>query len=238
MRPHPLAVALLAAATVGCATRPRITLPDRPALPPGATPLFYGGAGVAGFYRPDGQPCRRPDREPRRGLVGWQTGRGEDFACLRDSLDHGLATSSLELRFRAVIPADGDYDLLARELTLDAGTRVLVRGAPYGEYTARAWFELQARTPSCTVTWVQELATAVVTAPMERSAGSRGWVILPDLVLEGCHAGEVLEARLRLLGEVNRGQVIVESYGLVVSSADELSDALALRRRAERTAAP
>lgn len=226
-------LALLLAAAAGCATRDRITLPDRPPLPPGATQLSYAGSAVTGFFRPDGRPCPRPPVEPRRGLVGWTTARQDDFACLHDSLDHGLAPSSLELRFRAAVPASGDYDLLARGLTVDTAVKALARGGAYGEFTARAWFELHARAPSCTVTWVQELAKAVVSAPMERGASSSGWVIVPDLVLEGCRASEILEVRLRLLGEVSRGQVIVESYGLVVAHADELSDALALVRRPE-----
>jgi hypothetical protein len=219
----------LALAAVGCATAPtRVELPDRPPLPPDARPLAFVGGAATGFSRPTGGPCQRPPVEPRRGLLGWTT-REDDWACRKDTLDEGLAPSSLELRFRGAIPADGRYQLLARGLTVDAWGRVVARGGALGDYVARARMEYLARTPSCTASHVLELARAQVTGPWERAAAFGGWIVLPDLVVEGCRANEVLEVRLRLVGEVNRGRVDVESFGVVASRPEELQEALALR---------
>ena len=174
---------------------------------------------------------------PRRGLVGW-TPHGEEISCERDTLDHGIGPSVLELRFRAAVASDGRYELLSRGLTVDAWGRAVARGGPYGEYAARAWLELVARAPSCSATHTLELGRAQVTGPWDRVAAFSGWITLPDLVLEGCRANEVLEVRLRLLGQVNRGRVEVESFGVVASREEELQDAFALRRLPEATPAP
>jgi hypothetical protein len=208
-----------------------MALPDRAPLPDDATRLTYAGGGSSGYSRPDGRPCPGPGAEVRLGVAGWAASRDEELACLADTLDHGPWDAALELRWRGVLPTDGSYDLLARDLTLAAWGRVVARSGPLGEYVARARFELVARAPSCTASHVQELARAGVSATGTREASFGGWIVVPDLVLDGCRAGEVLEARLRLRGEVNRGRVEVESYGVVAARAVELQDALAVRRR-------
>jgi hypothetical protein len=228
-----LGAALGLALAPGCAVRRTIGLADRQPLPPGATLLTYAGGGASGLHRPDGRPCPRPAAEPRLGIVGWPPPRDEEPVCLQDTYDHGASLASLELRWRGVVAEDGSYDLLARGLTLDAWGRVLARGGPYGEYVARAWFELVARTPSCTTHHALPLARAAVSAAWTRQAAFGGWIVVPDLELTGCRAGEVLEVRLRLLGEVNRGRLEVESFGVVAHRADDLQDTLAVRRRPE-----
>lgn len=233
------ALALAAALGAGCAAVDRrIDLPDRPPLPPGATALAYAGGTATGLFRPDGRPCQRPLPEPRRGVVGWQPAKGEDLACARDTLDHRGPPPALELAFRAVVPEDGDLDLLARGTTLDAWGRALARGGPYGEFAARTWFEYTATAPSCRAVHLKDLAKAVVTGPWDREALFSGWIVLPDLVLTGCRAGEVLEVRLRLLGEVNRGRVDVETFGVVAGRMEEVQDSLALRKRVAPPPAP
>jgi hypothetical protein len=232
-RRHRLLALALAAAAAGCAVRRPIGLADRPPLPPGATLLTYAGGGASGLYRPDGRPCPRAAAEPRLGIVGWPPPKDEELVCLQDTHDHGATPAAMELRWRGVVAEDGSYALLARGLTLDAWGRVVARGGPYGEYIARAWFELVARAPSCTARHTLPLARAAVSAVWIRQAAFGGWIEVPDLELTGCRAGEVLEVRVRLLGEVNRGRLEVESFGVVAHRADELQDTLALRRRLE-----
>jgi len=229
---------LLATLASACAAGPaRIQIPDRPELPPDAVRLVWAGGAASGFFRPDGRPCGRPPAEPTRGLVGWQA-RRDELACLHDTLDDGPAPASLEFRFRAAILADGSYDLLARGLTADTSGRVEARGGAYGEFVAQARVELTARAPSCTATFTQPLSRAEVTGPWNRPASFSGWVILPDLVVEHCRAGEVLEVRLRLVAEANRGRLEVETFGLLASRTEELQEAFALRRRPEPAPEP
>lgn len=166
------------------------------------------------------------------GLLGWQSPDTEPI-CLHDSYDHGQQGASLELRFRGAIAADGTYQLLSRGLTANVYGRVRARGMPKVDVEASALLELTARAPSCSATHREPLARSVVDGPWVRTAHFDGWFVLPDLLLQGCRANEVLEVRLRLVGETTRGVIEVDAFGLVAGWGDDLHDSFALRRRAD-----
>jgi hypothetical protein len=165
-----------------------------------------------------------------RGLLGWQSLDGEPL-CLHDSYDHGQEAAALELHFRGAVSGEGTFQLLSRGLTVNVVGRVRARGTPKVDVEASARLELTARAPSCAATHLEPLARAVVDGPWVRTAHFDGWFVLPDLVLQGCRPGEVLEVRLRLVGETTRGGVELDAFGLVAGRGDDLHDAFALRRR-------
>jgi hypothetical protein len=229
--PSPAALLLLATAGLaGCAGRTYIALPERPPLPADAVRLVYVGGAARSLFRPDGRRCGPPPTLPVRGLLGWQSLDGEPL-CLHDSYDHGQEAASLELHFRGAVSGEGALQLLSRGLTVNVVGRVRARGTPKVDVEASAHLELTARAPSCSATHLEPLGRAVVDGPWVRTAQFDGWIVLPDLLLQGCRAGEVLEVRLRLVGETTRGVVELDAFGLVAGRGDDLHDAFALRRR-------
>ena len=225
-------VALLGISTLSCAlaVRPTIKLEDRPPLDRDAVPLPYTGAVVESFEDRSGRPCAPASGRVWDGLIGWQT-LGDDPICRHNTFDSGIRKSILELRWSLAIPANGDYELQSRRQAAGAWGLLEARGDWYTEVSALAYLELEARSPSCRAVSRQPLGKAVVTGPWIRRAGFDGWLTLPDLVLRRCSAGEQLEVRVRLVGEVNRGRIDVDAFGIAGLARADVGHAFALRPR-------
>ena len=182
------------------------------------------------FTDPTGRLCPRFNGEIQDNLIGWQS-KDDDPACNIDTLEVGPGPAVLELRWQAVIPNDGSYELVPGGYGLGAWGSALSRGSWYGDYFAKATVLIAAQAPSCTGSWTLELAKTAVTGPWNRRAQFSGWISLPSIVLHGCRAGDIIEARVRLVGETNRGTVAVDWFGFSAATDDDVNRIFALRPR-------
>ena len=183
----------------------------------------------------DGRRCAAASRGQGYSCFGWEARGNDDFACTMDTFDQGPRPAALELLFRSLIAADGNFDLIAPNYSLGAWGRVAARGSFYGDYFAGAQLIIEARSPHCKISWSKDLARAGVTGPWSRTVGFSGWVEIPSLALTGCKAHEPIEVRVRLVGSTNRGSVDVDWFGFDASSEEELNGMFfALRPRDKR----
>ena len=220
----------LLATVLGCATPPRVNIrPDKFLEGPDITFLRYGSSQVDRFTDPHGRRCRRFAGTVKNNIIGWESSDDNYSACTHDTLDEGIAPATLELRFTAVIPADGDYDLLSNGYGLGAWGSVVSRGSHFGEYVAKAHVEIDAGAPGCKGNWSLELAKAKVSGSWHVVSPFSGWITLPEIRLARCKAQQSLEVKVRLVGEVNRGKVDVDWFGFSAVSDDDLNRIFALR---------
>jgi len=215
-----------------CSRTRRVRIRPDPSLEEsGASFLHYASSSVEGFTGPTGRPCARFSGEIRDNLIGWQP-EDDDGACYIDTMETGLRPATLELRWQAVIPNDGSYELVPAGFGLGAWGSALSRGSYHGDYFAKATVFIEAWAPSCSGSWALELAKAVVTGPWARQAIFSGWITVPAIVLRGCRGGDIVEARVGLVGETNRGAVNVDWFGFSANADEDVNRIFALRERA------
>ncbi len=226
------ALALVMVATfTGCVRARRVRIRPDPSLDESsASFLRYDSSSVEGFIDPAGKPCARFSGAIRNNLIGWQS-EGDDPACNIDTMETGLRPAVLELRWQAVIPSNGSYELVPAGYGLGAWGSALSRGSYYGDYFAKATVFIYAWAPSCSGSWALELARAVVTGPWNRRAIFSGWITIPAIVLPGCRGGDSVEARVRLVGETNRGAINVDWFGFSAAADEDVNRIFALRER-------
>jgi len=224
------ALALVLLVTFTACVRARgIRIRPEPSLnESGASFLRYASSSVEGFTDPAGRPCARFSGEIRNNLIGWQP-EDDDGACVVDTMETGLRPATLELRWQAVIPSDGSYELVPAGYGLGAWGSALSRGSYYGDYFAKATLFIDAVASSCSGSWALELARAAVTGPWDRRAIFSGWITIPAIMLHGCRGGDIVEARVRLVGETNRGAVNVDWFGFSADADEDVNRIFALR---------
>lgn len=222
----------LAATMLSCAPRPRRAL-VRPAARDerGVTFLPFASSSVERFSDAEGRPCAKFAGHVRDNLLGWEGPSADDPACTHDTLYEGTRPGTLEMHWRATLPADGSYDLVALGYSIGAWGRVVSRGSYYGDYWARAQVVIEASSPHCAASWSADLAQAKVTGPQDRMAAFSGWLEIPDLAIRGCRANEPIDVRLRLVGEANRGKIDVDWFGFSAISDEEVHRIFGVRPR-------
>jgi hypothetical protein len=214
-----------------CVRERRVRIRPDPSLDESsASFLRYASSSVEGFTDPDGKPCARFSGEIRNNLIGWQP-EDDDGACNIDTMETGLRPAILELRWQAVIPNDGSYELVPAGYGLGAWGSALSRGSYHGDYFAQATLFIDAQAPSCSGSWALQLARAAVTGPWSRQANFSGWITIPAIVLSGCRGGDTVEARVRLVGETNRGAVNVDWFGFSAVADQDKNRIFALREQ-------
>jgi hypothetical protein len=223
-------LAVVAAALLGCAPRPRRAV-IRPAARDerGVTFLPFASSTAERFSDAAGQPCAGFAGHVHENLLGWQAQNADDPACTHDTLYEGIRAGTLEMHWRTELPADGTYELVTLGYSIGAWGRVVSRGSYYGDYWAPPQVVVDARSPHCAASWSSELAQAKVAGPQDRMAAFSGWLEIPDLALRDCKAHEAIDVRLRLIGESNRGKIDVDWFGFSAISDDELQRIFGVR---------
>jgi len=197
-------------------------------LDPSAARLRFEGLASRHFASLAGAPCSGVRASPAASHLGWMS-ETEDPACRYDTVDARVEPGWIELVFSATVPADGDYRLVQGRTRLTAAGRVEARSSAFCEYHASARTELAATSPSCQARWTGLLGRAQVSGGSERGQSFAGSVVLGELPLRGCRAGERVELRVRLLAESNRGSVDVDWFGFTLSEAGEADAIFGLR---------
>jgi hypothetical protein len=234
-----LSTLVLVASLSACLSPRRVhTRPNQPIDGEGVTFMRYASSGVQGFISPSGLSCGPISGQVRDNLIGWESREKEDFACIHDTLEDGLAPASLELHWRVVVPENGRYELLPGGYALGGWGGVVSRGSSIGDYVAKANVIVEAVSPSCIGSWSMELAKAQVTGPFVRVAPFSGWITLPKIDLRGCRGGEALDVRVRLVGESNRGKIYVDWFGFSAFAQDEIDKIFAIRPRSPEASQP
>lgn len=218
--------ALLLTLTACAVPRPAAA-PDR-VLDPAVARLRFEGLGSRHFADPSGAPCSRVRVSPAASHLGWMS-ESEDPACRYDTVDAKAEPGWLELAFSATVPDDGDYRLVQSRVRLTAAGRVEARSSAFCDYHASARAEVSAAAPSCQARWRGLLGRAQVSGGSERGQSFAGSVVLGEVALRGCRAGERLELRVRLLAESNRGSVDVDWFGFTLAEAGEAHAIFGLR---------
>ncbi len=94
--------------------------------------MRYTSSAVQGFVGPSGLPCAPISGQVRDNLIGWESREKEDFACIHDTHEDGLAPATLELHWQVVIPENGRYELVPGGYALGGWGGVVSRGAGRG----------------------------------------------------------------------------------------------------------
>jgi hypothetical protein len=191
------------------------------------TYLSYRNFSAISFVDPNGKSCRPLPIEPEKNeMLGWVSPDLADKAiCSHDTLYEGVGPAELTLSWSATIPRDGSYELNSFGYFMDVAGTAISRGAWVGDTFATAKLIVDARSPHCSTSWSTPVAAALVSGPFVRAANFGGPQTIPALPLENCKAGDILEVRTRLVADVNRGRVDVESFGFSVpvqSEADHI----------------
>src|SRR3954463_3198594 len=99
--------AVLGAASLGCSdTKPFRSFSWEERDRKAAVFLSFDSASANSFSAADGRPCRAATRF---NVLGWESNPDrEQPACTHDTLQDGVGTASLDLRFRGTIPGNGD----------------------------------------------------------------------------------------------------------------------------------
>ena len=220
----------LAVALAACTQRPR-RVRVRPAERDqrGVLPLPFASSTVERFSDPDGKPCPKFAGRVHDNLLGWEASTADDPACTHDTLYEGTRAGTLEMRWRAELPQDGSYHVLALGYSVGAWGRVVSRGSYYGDYFARAKVVVDATSPHCQASWSADLALAQVTGPQDRMAAFAGWLEIPDIAVHGCKGHEPIDVRLRLVGEANRGKIDVDWFGFSATADEEVDRIFGVR---------
>jgi hypothetical protein len=95
---------------------------------------------------------------------------------------------------------------------------VVCRGGWTVEAMAFATLVVEARSAHCSANWSTPLAKTMSFGPETRATPFDGYKDIPPLLLEECRAGDVLEVRLRLEADTNRGRIDVDSFGFEIMS--------------------
>jgi hypothetical protein len=230
--------AALAAVLVACAPRPsRVRVRPSSRDERNVAFLPFASSQVERFSDAQGQPCPRFAGHVHNNLLGWESSTPDDAACTHDTHYEGLPPGVLEMHWRSQIAEDGSYDLVTLGYSVGAWGRVVGRGAHYGDSWSRAKLVVEARSTHCEADWSLELALTKVSGPQTRQADFSGWVEIPELLLKSCKAREVVDVRLRLVGESNRGRIDVDWFGFSALADEEVNRIFGLRPRAEGAAA-
>jgi hypothetical protein len=186
---------------------------------PKALYLDFAGTNASGFVNPDGKAC-----PPSKGthaswsMLGWKSDDRELPACTHDTLYDGQQPAALELSWSGQVPGDGDYELNTFGYTVSTTGQVVCRGTWHADTHAAASLVIEANSAHCSQSWSLPLAAVSSFGPESRAVPFYGYKEIPPLLLPGCKAGEALRVRARLVGEVNRGRVDVDSFGFFPGS--------------------
>jgi hypothetical protein len=180
-----------------------------------ATFLAFDSSGATRFTAASGKPCGPVGSSFR--LLGWESD-SSDPACSHDTMYEGVATATLDLRWKGTIPKDGEFDLTSFENGLRVWVEVVSRGAWSRESFADAKVVAEARSEHCSLSWTEPLAHAATYGPELRATPYGGYKEVPPLRLSGCKAGDALELHVDLVADVTRGHVDVDSFGFRGSS--------------------
>ena len=187
----------------------------------GVSFLSYSHSTVEGFYDGKGRLCAPFTGHVRDYFAGWWA-EGDDAICYHGTLESGLQPATLEMRWKSIVPADGNYNVLSTGYAVGTWGDVMARGSYFGDYWAWARVNLEVHSPHCHDSRSFDLARAALTLPAERSASFSGWVEIPDIWVAGCKAGDPLEVRVRLVGQSNRGHIAVTGFGFWAAKDEEL----------------
>lgn len=206
--------------------------PERMVEGPGTIMMRYASSRVKGFRTTNGLICPPTSGRVRDDLIGWQS-EDQNPVCVHDTLDDGVGPAALELRWRAVIPKDGKYDIAPSGFGLGAWGRIVSRGSSIGDYVSKATVVIDGRAKSCAASWSIDLAKSMVTGPWARAAAFSGWIEMPSISLGKCAGGDTLEVSVRLVGESNRGSINVDWFGFSARNDDDVNRIFALRPKPE-----
>lgn len=227
---HRASLALSLLLATGCTARhfvpPR---PERSLDRPGITRFHYASSSVQRFSDPHGKPCKPVEKIVRDHLFGWPAQEDDAPTCWHDSLDHGPEAGTLELRWVARIPADGDYAVAQGMFGLTALVAATVRSGQFGDFSAAAVLAVDAVAPSCRASWTTPLARVDASAGWHRGREFAGAVEVAELALQGCRAGEEVALRVRLVGQATRGRVEVGWVGFSAYAPEDVDQLFGLR---------
>jgi hypothetical protein len=194
----------------------------------GVSFLKYASSTVDGFFDRKGRPCTPFAGHVRDYFAGWWAA-DDDPICYHGTLESGLQPATLEMRWRGVIPADGNYDVLSAGYALGSWGTVMARGSYFGDFWAEARVDINVQSASCSGTWSSDLAIAALSLQGERSADFSGWMEIPDIRVSGCKAGEPLDVRVQLVGQSNRGHIAVDGFGFWAAKDEELNQIFGIK---------
>ncbi|HEY2029992.1 MAG TPA: hypothetical protein VGH20_12380 [Myxococcales bacterium] len=187
--------------------------------------LPFDRPSVTGFYGMDGKPC-----VAAKSGVLWEAEQ-TDATCSHDTLYDGIHDAELMLRWKGVIPKDGDFEIE----TFDNGLRVWVdvasRGGWNSDSSADVTVVLEARSEHCSLTWMDSVAHVASFGPEVRDRHYGGFREVPTLRLVSCKAGDPLEVRVGLVAKANRGRIEVDSFGFRAGNAYDASRVVGLVAR-------
>jgi hypothetical protein len=184
--------------------------------------LAFASSNVEGFFDGAGRPCRPFAGSVRESFAGWWSD-DEGPACIHRTFKGGLKPAALELRWQGTVPADGGYNVVSGGYALGTWGYVVARGSYYGDFWAWARVTIDVQSAHCRGSWSLDLAKAALTGPDMRAADFSGWVEIPDIRISGCKAGDILDVRVRLVGQSNRGDIAVDMFGFWAQSDDDLN---------------
>jgi hypothetical protein len=232
-----LAVALLA--LLVCCARPR-RIYVRPYEEnardlSGVSFLSYASSRVDGFYDRKGRSCAPFAGHVREYFAGWWAD-DDDPICFHGTLESGLQPAMLEMSWRGVVPADGNYDVLSAGYAIGSWGQVMARGSYFGDFWAWARVDVAVESPNCRGSRSFNLARAAISLLAERTADFSGWVQVPDIWVAGCKGGDPLEVRVQLVGQSNRGHIAVDGFGFWAAKDEELNQMFGIRSAPAPTA--
>jgi hypothetical protein len=188
--------------------------------------LPFDRALTTSFYGMDGKPCGAA----KASVLGWEAERS-DATCSHDTLYDGVHDAELTLRWAAVVPEDGDFEIE----TFDNGLRVWVDVVSRGGWTTDSIADvnvmLQARSEHCSLTWMEPVAHVASFGPEVRDTHYGGFKEVPPLRLVSCKAGDALEVRVGLIAKSNRGRIEVDSFGFRAATAYDANRVVGLVAR-------
>src|SRR5258707_10559355 len=135
---HVFIVAASAASLLCCLKQRHVSIrPEQMVEGPGIIMMPYASSRVEGFRESSGLICPPTNGRVRDDLIGWQS-KDQDPACVHDTLDDGIGPAALELRWRVMIPKDGQYEIAPSGFGLGAWGRIVSRGSSIGDYVSTA----------------------------------------------------------------------------------------------------
>jgi hypothetical protein len=177
--------------------------------------LPFDSSGATHFTAAGGKACGPVGASFR--LLGWESDSA-DPVCTHDTMHEGVATATLDLRWKGTIPKDGEFDLTSFE----NGPRIWIEAVSRGAWSRESFADVsivaEARSEHCSLSWTEPLAHAVTYGPELRATPYGGYKEVPPLRLSGCKAGDALELHVGLVADSNRGRIDVDSFGFRASS--------------------
>jgi len=188
----------------------------------GVSFLSYDSSTVEGFYDRKGRLCAPFEGHVRDYFAGWWA-PDDDPICFHGTLESGLQPATLEMRWKGVVPADGNYDVLSAGYAVGIWGHVMARGSYFGDFWAWARVNVEVKSPHCGDSISRDVARAAVSLLAERSADFSGWVEIPDIWVAGCKAGDPMDVRVQVVGQSNRGHIAVDGFGFWAARDEELN---------------